>query len=395
MKILIVQDTDWIRRFPIQHTHLAERMALRGHEVRVIDYEILWGSDGQKELISERKSFKVSRVTKNGSVTVIRPSILKVALLDYASMLITYRKEIKQQIDEFKPDIVFGNDILTTHLAYSAAKKKGIPTIFYSIDIDHRLIPYKFLQPVGKIIESKNIKSADLVVSINEGLRDYTIRMGAKPRKTRVIRAGIDTHLYDPEINKDRVKKQYGISNSDKVLFFMGWLYHFSGLKELALELAKIQPHHPEIKLMFVGDGEAFDEINDIRLANHLEDKIILTGKQPYEQLAEYIACADVCLLPAYNNEIMRDIVPIKLYEYMAMRKPVISTKLPGVMKEFGEGNGVIYIEKPEGALKKAIEIIYGGNLTEEGNKARKFVEKLDWENITDEFEHTLNEMLG
>jgi len=42
MKILIIQDTDWIRRNPIQHTHLAERLAKRGHEIRVIDYEILW-----------------------------------------------------------------------------------------------------------------------------------------------------------------------------------------------------------------------------------------------------------------------------------------------------------------------------------------------------------------
>ena len=91
----------------------------------------------------------------------------------------------------------------------------------------------------------------------------------------------------------------------------------------------------------------------------------------------------------------MRDIVPIKLYEYMAMGKPVISTKLPGVMKEFKENNGIIYIEKPEDALEKALEVIYGGDIMKEGRKARNFVEKLDWEHITDEYEYTLNDMWG
>ena len=113
-------------------------------------------------------------------------------------------------------------------------------------------------------------------------------------KKLTLIRAGIDTQLYDPSVSEDKVKKQYGISDSDKVLFFMGWLYHFSGLKELALELAKIQSLHPEIKLLIVGDGDAFDEINSIRVKNHLEGRIILTGRQPYERLAEFIACADV-----------------------------------------------------------------------------------------------------
>jgi len=370
-------------------------MTLRGHDIRVIDYEILWKEEGEKELLSQRQVFYVSRVMMDSNIEVIRPPIVKIPILDYVSMLWTYQREINRQIHEFKPDVIIGNDILTTHLAFRAAKKSGIPTIFYSIDIEHRLVPYWVLQPLGKLIESANIMSADLVISINEGLRDYTIKMGADPEKTHVIRAGIDTQLYDPSVSEDKVKKQYGISDSDKVLFFMGWLYHFSGLKELALELAKIQSLHPEIKLLIVGDGDAFDEINSIRVKNHLEGRIILTGRQPYERLAEFIACADVCLLPAYNNEVMRDIVPIKLYEYMAMGKPVISTKLPGVMKEFKENNGIIYIEKPEDALEKALEVIYGGDIMKEGRKARNFVEKLDWEHITDEYEYTLNDMLG
>ena len=82
------------------------------------------------------------------------------------------------------------------------------------------------------------------------------------------------------------------------------------------------------------------------------------------------------------------------MYEYMAMGKPVIVTKLPGIMKEFENKNGVLYVDKPEEALKKAIELIKNGGIKEEGMKARKFVEKQDWNKITDEFERVLEEVI-
>ena len=90
----------------------------------------------------------------------------------------------------------------------------------------------------------------------------------------------------------------------------------------------------------------------------------------------------------------MQDIVPIKMYEYMAMKKPVIATKLPGVMKEFGEGNGVVYVDKPEDVVTKALNLVQNGIIGEVGSRARSFVEKNSWDKITDEFEKILQEAI-
>ncbi len=347
MRILIVQDTDWIRRNPIQHTHLAERLVLRGHETRVIDYEILWRTEGKKELLSQRQVFHVSRTLEAADITVIRPRILKIPVLDYVSMLFSYTKEINRQIREFNPDVIISNDILSTYLAYKAARKRGIPTIYYIIDVEHRLVPFGFLQPTGKMIEGRNIRSADLVVAINEGLREYAIRMGADPDRTPVLRAGIDSQRYDPGLDGRRIREEYGIGRDDTVLFFMGWLYHFSGLKEVALALTKVQ--NGDIKCLVVGDGDAYKELRRIGEKHSLRNRLILTGLKSYDEIPSFIAASDICLLPAHPAEkIMQDIVPIKMYEYMAMRKPVIATRLPGVMKEFGEDNGVVYVSRPE-----------------------------------------------
>ncbi len=394
MKILLVQDTDWIKRNPIQHNHLLERMVLRGHEVRVIDYEISWQTEKTGKLFSERKVVNVARIFKNANHTLIRPSILRIPVLDYFSMLFTYKKEIKTQIREFKPDIIIGDGILTPHIAFGLAKKNKIKIVYYCIDLDYKLIPFELLQPLGKLIESKNIKNADAVISINEMLRDYTIRMGADPKRTNVIRAGIDSERYDPKIDGSKIRKIYGIKKDDLVIFFMGWIYPFSGLKEVALELAKIKDKNLGIKILIVGKGDAYDSLKNTIDKNGLDGRVILAGQQPFEKIPEFISAADVCVLPAYNNEIMRDIVPIKMYEYMAMGKPVISTKLPGVMKEFGENHGVIYTDKPEDILQKTLELFESDLILKEGAKARKFVGKNDWEKVADKFEEILEELI-
>jgi len=395
MKILIVQDTDWKRRNPYQQVHIAERMALRGHEIRVIDYEILWQTEGEKELFSRRSEERISRICPEVKIPVIRPGILKIPVLDYVSMLFTYSKEINRQIEEFKPDVIMGNDILTTWLAFRAAKRNNIPTLFYSIDIDYRLIPQKFLQSLGKWIESWNIRNADLVLSINEGLREYTIRMGVPRERTEVIRAGIDLERYDPsKVSGDEIRAQYGIAKDDIVLFFMGWLYHFSGLKEVTQELAKVRGKHPKIKLFIVGKGDAYEDLLKLKDQLNLEDRMIFAGQQPFEKIPQLIAAADICLLPAHDNEIMHDIVPIKMYEYMAMGKPIVATKLYGVMKEFGEGHGLSYVETPEKVLNEVIRIINSNSTRSMGHEARKYVENNSWMNITNTFEKKIEELI-
>ncbi|GAG03665.1 unnamed protein product, partial [marine sediment metagenome] len=94
MKILITQETDWLKRNPAQQHHLAEMLSLRGHEIRAIDYELLWKTQGKKELYSRRQVFNnVSKIHNGAKVTVIRPSIIKIPCLDYASLAFSHKKE--------------------------------------------------------------------------------------------------------------------------------------------------------------------------------------------------------------------------------------------------------------------------------------------------------------
>ena len=137
----------------------------------------------------------------------------------------------------------------------------------------------------------------------------------------------------------------------------MGWFYKFSGLKELAEHLLNNQ--NLNIKLLAVGDGDLYPFLYSL---SQKSNKIILTGRVPFEKIPDFLSAADICVLPAHKNEIMMHIVPIKIYEYMAAGKPVIATKLTGIIHEFGKGNGILYCNDIEELIKQERRVldIYG-----------------------------------
>ncbi len=387
MKILVVQESDWIKRNPHQQHHLMERLSMRRHEIRVIDYPIDWREE--EGLYQKRKVVEgYHKIHPEASVQVIRPSILKLPLFVYPSLLFSHRKEIKRQIKEFKPDVIVGFGIINTYIASRIARKEKIPFIYYWIDVLHRLIPEKGFQILGEYMVRAAIKNSTQVITINHKLKEFVEGLGAE--NTKVIGAGIDLEKFDPDINGSTIRQEYGINDEDTLLFFMGFLYHFSGLKEVALELAKGK--YENVKLLIVGEGDAYSDLHNIVKEHNLEDKILLAGLKDYNEIPEYVAASDICILPAYSDEIiMQDIVPIKIYEYMAMGKPVISTTLPGIMKEFGNENGILYVNDPSRVPKEALNV----NIGIEGNRARKFAESCDWNEITVNFETSLIQILN
>ena len=396
MKILVVQESDWLERNPHQQHHLMERMAIRGHEIKVIDYPIDWPNSDEGGLVYKREVHKnISKIKENANIEVIRPSFVKIKGLNYATLFFSHKKEIEKQINEFKPDIILGLGILNTYNASKIAKKHNIPFVYYFIDVLHALIPEKAFQSMGKRFTQKTIENADLVITINKKLSEFAINMGSKPETTKLIDAGIDLNSYDPDLDDSAIRNEYGIGKEDIVLFFMGWIYEFAGMKELARALGKSKDKYPNYKILVVGDGDAYDEMCSIRDEYAMQDQLIMTGKQPFTKIPEFLASADFCLLPAHIDEpIMQDIVPIKIYEYLAMKKVVISTKLPGISKEFGYGHGIEYIQEASQVLETVKHILDEDKYDEIANVGREYVKNNDWEAITDKFENAMNDLL-
>jgi len=235
MRILVVQESDWLKRNPHQQHHLMERLSLKGHEIRVIDYDIDWRKEEHKKRYTKRTVFEnVHKIYPKADIQVIRPATIKIPVLEYFSLWFSHKKELKRQIREFKPEVIVGFGIINTYLASKVAKRCGIPFVYYWIDVLHTLISIKQVQFLGSYLERSTIKNSSRVITINKKLAEFVTDLGAAKEKTCVIGAGIDLVRFNPNLDGYDVRKTYGLNKSDFVFFFMGWLYHFSGLKEVA-----------------------------------------------------------------------------------------------------------------------------------------------------------------
>lgn len=385
MKILVLQETDWELRGPHQQHHLMERLSINENEIRVIDYEFLWQTSRTRKIIERTKKFKANpKVIPISNIWVIRPWMVKLPILNYLFIIISHSYHILREIKNFKPDIIIGFGILNCFFGLFLAKLYNIPFYYYLIDHLHKLLIPRIYQVFGKFFESINIKYCDRLFAINQGLIDYSIDLGGKYSKSVLIPGGVDLKRYQNFDEKSFIRKELGFKENDIVLMFMGWIYDFSGLREIVDYIAENEDLVSNFRLLVVGMGDLYEYIQNKREKLKNSNLIILTGKIPYHEIPYYLQSADFCLLPAYNNDIMRNIVPIKLYEYLAAGKPVIASKLNGVYKEFQDDNGIIYINKAIEVFNKVRETFEEKEII--GKQGLEFVKNHDWKMIIDKF---------
>lgn len=100
--------------------------------------------------------------------------------------------------------------------------------------------------------------------------------------------------------------------------------------------------------------GQIYDETYKLNNMNELSNVYYL-GKKDYDELPKYLSHFDVCIIPFKINEITLSTSPVKLFEYMAGGKPIVTTDLPECRKYksilIGKNN-IEFIEKLDDALK-------------------------------------------
>ena len=139
----------------------------------------------------------------------------------------------------------------------------------------------------------------------------------------------------------------------------------------------------PNVKLLLVGDGPSKDKIE--RMAEEFSQNVIFVGLQPQEKIQNYISVADICVyFPNYNVRkygFLGD--PIKFYEYMAMEKPVVTTKIKNFALVLERENcGVLVEPDHEKFADAVVDLIKNPEKARElGINGRKAIlENYNWE---------------
>jgi len=141
LKILVLQESDWIQRGPHQSHHLLERLSLKGHDVKVVDFEIGRRALRTRGAIAGRATLIAPpKVIEGSKIELIRPTILHLPILDYLSVLLMHSLEIRQQFRVFRPDVVVGFGLLNAFVGIPPARRCRVPFVYYLIDELHQLV---------------------------------------------------------------------------------------------------------------------------------------------------------------------------------------------------------------------------------------------------------------
>ena len=355
MIILGLQETDWLTRGPHTQHHIFERLSKNPNfKITVFDYDIDKIMRLKSLIIKKCVYNNIDRAVENSNVTIIRTAHIQVPYIRRLSSLITNFFGALAFFRRNRPDIILGFSITNGAIGLLLAKLFRIPYIFYYIDLLHSLVPVPYAQYFARLISRFLFKNSDRVIVVTKPLQKYVLNESVPIEKVDILLNGIS--LENTIVDREKLrtlKSNISIEDDDFVILYMGYLYDFAGLKEIIdYYNADVKSGKLNIKFLIVGDGGIYN-----RLINHIKDInadwVILTGKVPFFEVTEYIELSDLCLMSFELNDVTKDITPVKVMEYMAMKKPVLSTSLPSVVREIGKNNGVIFAQNQKELVEK------------------------------------------
>jgi glycosyltransferase involved in cell wall biosynthesis len=187
--------------------------------------------------------------------------------------------------------------------------------------------------------EDALLRHAHLVVTVSDVLRDELLERGIPAQRVVTYPNGVDPLLYDAgrfhEDARARVRARYGIPADALVATFVGTFGRWHGTDVLARTIRRLVDGEPSwlaerrLHFLLVGDGlrmpEALAELGERRGPHHT-----LAGLLPQDEAAAHLAASDLLLSPHVRNDDGSRFFgsPTKLFEYMAMGKPVVASDL-------------------------------------------------------------------
>ena len=203
-----------------------------------------------------------------------------------------------------------------------------------------------------RLLEKLSVKCADVVIATNESYRAIDIeRNGASPDRVVIVRNGPDSRrvrLMEPDQRLRSLNK--------KILVYVGAMNPQDGLEYLLTAIAHLvrDLKRTDFHCVLIGTGDSLDELRARATALGIDDYVEFTGFIPDEDLVRYLSTADICLDPNPSSPLNDVSTWIKVMEYMALAKPVVSFDLKET--RVSAAHAAVYVPpNDEGAFAAAI----------------------------------------
>jgi len=181
-----------------------------------------------------------------------------------------------------------------------------------------------------------------------------------------------DTKVFDPsKFDKNHLREKYAIAKTEKTVIFCGTPRPYKGIEDLIEALKYI----PGVSLILVGmNDEKYCQSLVLRAEKELGSKRVkIFGYQPFSRIMEFLSMSDVVVIPQGKGLETMGQTPAKLFDAMAMAKPIITTIVSELPEILGDCGWLVEPGQPN-ELAKAISYVldHPEEAKDKGEQARK-----------------------
>lgn len=177
------------------------------------------------------------------------------------------------------------------------------------------------------ILKKFVLGEADLILPISSRMVDQLEELGFERDRMVPIPLGVEPEIFRPNLDRNVLRSRISISRDDFVFIYIGSIEKLRGLELILEAFSDVSKHVKDVKLIFVGDGNATKELKANTKLYSINDDVIFTGKVSYFDVPNYLELSDAALsiikpFPCFDVS-----SPCKVFEYMIMKKPIIANK--------------------------------------------------------------------
>jgi glycosyltransferase involved in cell wall biosynthesis len=238
-------------------------------------------------------------------------------------------------------------------------------------------------------LEKKCYLRAKLVTGQTQGIVD-NINKRFPNVNTFWLPNGVDVNFYQPEkIETGDFRERAGLKSTDVVFFYGGILGHAQGLSTV-LEAAKKVECHEHIKIVLQGAGPEKEDLLALKEKLQLKNLVFMPPVEK-SQMPSILKSVDVALVPLKKLDIFQGAIPSKIFEALAMKKPLLLGVDGEARIHFIEKANAGRFTEPENVDDLAKNLILMASnpdeLKEMGERARSYVsEHFNRDNIAQKF---------
>lgn len=196
----------------------------------------------------------------------------------------------------------------------------------------------KLLEWLEKFVYRK----ADHIIPVTFAFKRHIEKHGGDANKITVIRNGVSFDLFKLQQRNNEFACSVGVDGKF-VVSYVGTHGLAHGLSVI-LDAAEKLKHKPEIIFLMIGDGAEKKKLLEEKSRRQL-DNVIMLDQQPKQEMPNIWSISDVSLVLLKKQNLFLTVTPSKIFETMAMKKPIVLGVRGESQALIEEGNAGICIE--------------------------------------------------